>query len=148
MPVSIVCVRFVPPGPVMPSVVLEPDGKPLTVIASVPICGGGGGDVVVLKVAVTFCAVFIVTLHAPVPLHAPPQPAKLEPEAGVAVRLTIAPWLKFAAQVAPQLIPAGLLETVPAPEPALLTVSANCGALVVVKLEIGLVNVPSVVTNR
>src|SRR6185503_8239523 len=37
-----------------------------------------------LKVALTDCAEFIVTLHAPVPLQAPPQPAKVEPESGVA----------------------------------------------------------------
>ena len=33
----------------------------------------------------------IVTLQAPVPVQAPPQPANTEPETGVAVRLTEVP---------------------------------------------------------
>jgi hypothetical protein len=99
-------------------------------------------------VAVTFCAALIVTVHAPVPLHAPPQPAKLEPDAGVAVRLTLVPCAKLVVQVEPQLMPVGVLVTVPAPDPLLLTVNPNCGALEVVKLEVALVNVPSVLTKR
>lgn len=51
------------------------------------------------------------------------QPAKVEPLAMVAVRVTEAPLLNLAEQVEPQLIPVGLLVTVPEPEPALLTVS-------------------------
>jgi len=50
------------------------------------------------------------------PVHAPPNPEKLYPEAGVADRVTIVPSLKFAAQVVGQSIPAGLLVTVPLPE--------------------------------
>jgi hypothetical protein len=47
----------------------------------------------------------------------------VEPEAGVAVRVTVVPVLRLAEQVLPQLMPAGLLVTVPLPVPALLTVS-------------------------
>ncbi len=52
-------------------------------------CGGGGGAV--LKVAVTFLAELIVTLHAPVPAQTPPHPANTEPAAGAAAKLTIVP---------------------------------------------------------
>jgi hypothetical protein len=42
-----------------------------------------------LNVAVTVLLPFMVTLHVPVPEHPDPdQPAKVEPEAAVAVRLT------------------------------------------------------------
>ena len=53
----------------------------------------------------------------------PDQPAKVEPEAGVAVKVTAAPLLKVAEQVLPQLMPAGELVTVPLPVPVLLSVS-------------------------
>jgi hypothetical protein len=43
-------------------------------------------------------------MHAPVPVQAPPQPPKLEPELGVALRVTV-PGAKLALQVAPQSIP-------------------------------------------
>ena len=44
-----------------------------------------------LKVAVTDWFEFIVTVHAPVPEHAPPQPVNVEPVAGVAVSVTCVP---------------------------------------------------------
>jgi len=47
----------------------------------------------------------------------------VEPAAGVAVNVTTAPSLNDAAQVAPQLIPAGELATDPEPEPFFVTVS-------------------------
>ncbi len=53
----------------------------------------------------------------------PDQPAKTEPEAGVAVSVTAVPLLRVVEQALPQLIPAGLLVTVPLPVPALATVS-------------------------
>jgi hypothetical protein len=63
----------------------------------------------------------MVTAHAPVPLHAPLHPANVEPTAGVAVRITGVPAAYVAEHVAPQLIPAGLLVTVPSPVPTLFT---------------------------
>src|SRR5437763_15862353 len=45
------------------------------------------------KVAVTLLATDIVTLQAPVPLHAPLQPVKVENAAGVGVRVTTVPLL-------------------------------------------------------
>jgi hypothetical protein len=55
-----------------------------------------------------------------VPLQPPPlQPTNTESAAGVAVKVTLP--LKLAEQVVPQSIPAGLLVTVPLPEPLLAT---------------------------
>jgi hypothetical protein len=76
------------------------------------------------KLAVTDMAALIVTVQGPVPVQPPPlQPENVEPAAGVAVKVTAVPLVKPVAQVAPQEIPAGVLEMVPAPAPALLTVS-------------------------
>jgi hypothetical protein len=78
------------------------------------------------KLAVTAWSACIATVQAFVPEQpAPDQPAKREPAAGVAVSVTEVPSPYFAEQVAPQLIPAGADETVPAPEPALATVKVR-----------------------
>ncbi len=55
-------------------------------------------------------------LH-PVPVH----PAKVEPAAGVAVKVTTVPLVKVDEQVVPQLMPAGELVIVPVPVPVLTT---------------------------
>ena len=90
-----------------------------------------------MKVAVTAVAALTVTVHAPVPEQAPLQLAKTEPAAGAAVRVTAVTGVTDCAQVAPQLMPAGLLVTVPLPGalPALLTDSAKVdgGAVPTVK---------------
>lgn len=84
----------------------------------------------VLNVAVTEAAPPIVHEHvAAVPVHAPLQPAKTEPVAAVAVRVTRVPVVSASAQSVPHAIPAGLLETVPEPLPFLATVSVT-GAVV------------------
>ena len=49
----------------------------------------------------------------------PVQPAKVEPVAALAVKVTVVPLLKVPEQVLPQLMPAGELVTVPLPVPAL-----------------------------
>jgi len=78
------------------------------------------------KVAVTEAAALIVTVQGPVPEQPPPlQPEKVEPAAGVAVKVTAVPLANGAEHVAPQAMPAGLLVAVPAPAPALLTVSVK-----------------------
>src|SRR5574340_772359 len=80
------------------------------------------------KVAVTVVSAFMATLQTPVPAHALPlQPANAELAPATAVNCTLLPELKFAVQVAPQLMPAGVLVTVPLPAPAGVTVRANCG---------------------
>src|SRR5438093_12057311 len=74
------------------------------------------------KVAVTDWAALIVTTQIPVPLHpAPLQPLNTDPLAGVAVSVTGVPPANDALHVAPQLIPTGLLATVPLPLPAFVT---------------------------
>lgn len=65
------------------------------------------------------------TWQAPAPAHAPLQPANAEPASGVAVSVIGVPPAKLAEQVAPQLIPAGALVTVPEPAPVLATVSVG-----------------------
>ena len=80
------------------------------------------------NVAVTEVAAFIVTVQEPEPVQPPPlQPVNVEPAAGVAVKVTAVPLANAAEQVAPQEMPAGALETVPVPAPALLTVSERFG---------------------
>jgi hypothetical protein len=67
----------------------------------------------------------MVTLQVLVPEQSPPHPPKVEPEAGLAVSVTAVPLEKLALQVLPQLIPEGLLVTLPDPVPARVTLS--CG---------------------
>ena len=66
-----------------------------------------------------------MTTHVPVPEHGAPQPVNVEPVAGAAVNVTCVPLANGAAHVAPQLIPAGALVTVPVPVPALVTVKVK-----------------------
>jgi hypothetical protein len=74
-----------------------------------------------LKVAVT--AAVVATEHGPVPVQAPLQPAKTEPEAGVAVRRTVVLEENEPLHVGPQSMLTGDETTVPAPVPALLTLT-------------------------
>ncbi len=84
------------------------------------------GEAVELNVALTVDAAFTERVHvAAVPLQAPDQSASLEPDAAAAVSLTDVPLLNFALHVLPHLIPAGLLVTVPVPDPALSIVSSK-----------------------
>ena len=74
-----------------PTVQLIPAGLEVTVPLPVPVGITVKTGVVaasVPNVAVTPVAAFTVTVQVPVPLHAPLQPAKDEPEAGVAVKVT------------------------------------------------------------
>lgn len=77
-----------------------------------------------LKVAVTAFAALMVTEQVPVPVQAPLQPVKVDPAAAVSVKVTTVPLLKLALQVLGQLIPLGLLLTVPLPVPAGVTLNA------------------------
>lgn len=60
------------------------------------------------------------------PEHAPPQPAKKEPLAGLAVRVTgeyLTRFLDPVVQLGPQIVPPGLPLTVPFPKPLFSTVT-------------------------
>ena len=78
-----------------------------------------------LKVAVTERDSLIVTMHEPVPVQAPLQPVKIVRSPAVAVRVTSVLYAYDSLQSAPQSIPDGELVTVPAPSPALATVSTK-----------------------
>jgi hypothetical protein len=107
-----VAVQLIPAG----ALVTDPEPAPVFVTVSVLETS--------VNVAVTDRAPLIVTVHVPVPRQpAPLQPAKVEPAAGVAVSVTVVPWLNDDAQVTPQLIAAGALVTEPDPAPVFVTVS-------------------------
>src|SRR5438552_7133244 len=109
---------------------LIPSGLLVTVPAPAPAAETVSTNVRV-KVAVMEVSVVMATTHGAVPAQPPPlQPVNAEPGAGLAVRVTVASLANLAEQVDPQSIPAGALVTVPAPAPAVETVSANVGAKV------------------
>src|SRR5437773_11579873 len=106
---------------------VAPQVIPAGVLVTVPLPVPAGETVRMkvcdVKVAVTVVAAETVTTHVPVPEQPPPlQPLKVEPAAGVAVSVTAVPLVKLAEQVAPQVIPARALVTVPLPVPAGVTV--------------------------
>src|SRR3990172_3386838 len=73
---------------------------------------------VAAKLALTDTFAFTVTAHvSAVPVHAPLHPRKVAPLAGAAVRVTVVPQLK----------PPGLLVTVPAAEPRIVTLRSEVG---------------------
>src|SRR3954451_15345695 len=97
-----------------------PEGRPPRLTLSEPICR--------VNCALTATAEDMVTEHVLVPLQPPPlQPANTDPDAADAVKVTLLPAVKLALQVTPQLMPAGLLVTVPVPVPTVETVSV-CAA--------------------
>jgi hypothetical protein len=97
--------------------VIVPDPVP-TLCSAIRIWG-----IVGLNMAITEALEFSVNVQGVVPPQAPYHPPKVESELGVAVSVTDVPLGKSALQVAGQLIPAGLLMTVPAPAPSFCTVS-------------------------
>src|SRR5436309_2459064 len=109
---------------------VAPQAMPAGLLATVPAPAPALVSVRVkdctANVAVTEVAAFTVTVQVPVPEQPLPlQPVKVELASGVAVKVTAVPLANGAAHVAPQAMPAGLLFTVPAPAPALLTVSVK-----------------------
>ena len=94
------------------------------------------------NVPVTERLSFIVSVHVvAAPLQAPPQPLNRAWVPGVAVSVTVAPTLKLAEQLDPQVIPAGLLVTSPPAEPREVTVNvtetgANVAVTVVAALTV------------
>src|SRR3954454_13307601 len=114
---------------------VPPQSIPLGVLVTVPVptpsrdtLRSCGIDVSMLKVAVTACAASIVTTQSAVPEQpAPDHPAKSDPDAGFALRVTTVPSSKSLLQVSPQSMPAGELVTDPAPPPSSETSSACWG---------------------
>lgn len=87
------------------------------------------------KLAVIVVSDVGVNVHGPLPTQrAELHPTNTEFAAGVAVSVTAAPCATDAEHVAPQLIPEGLLTTVPAPSPAVATISVVCGGGAATKL--------------
>ena len=88
----------------------------------------GGGT----KAAMTFVAEFKVTEQAPLPVHAPAQPPKVEGEVGVSVRMTAVP-AGYVAEHVPVMIAADseqlicwrLSVTLPVPVPVGVTVKVK-----------------------
>ena len=71
-----------------------------------------------VKLADTLVFSFSVTMQRPaIPLHAPPQPARPQAIAEVALSVTLVPVSKLALQIEPQLIPDGELVTEPPGSP-------------------------------
>ena len=60
-----------------------------------------------------------------VPVQPPAQPTKVEPSAEAAVRVTAVPGAKLAPHVCPQLMPDGVLLTLPLPVPLRVTASTG-----------------------
>lgn len=90
----------------------------------------GGGTFTVAKLAVTESAPLKVTLQPDVPEQAPFHELNTSLAPADSLRVTFAPCGKTALQVVGQLIPGGLLVTVPAPEPVIETVSVSPGVKV------------------
>src|SRR5213592_4212631 len=110
-----------------------PEGALLTVPLPVPVLVTLRAKDCWTKPAVTEAAALMVTMQVPVPEQPPLQPEKVDPAVGVAVKVTAVPLANGAEHVAPQATPAGLLVTVPAPAPALVTVRVkDCTANVAV----------------
>ena len=114
----------------------ERDGRPQfrDVHDPTPVLPATSGSLVKVtvdtpKVAVTARAAVIVTVQLPAPTQLPPQPTKVEPEAGAAVKVTTVLMVNDAEHVAPHAMPAGVLVTVPLPAPALVTVRAKVGTV-------------------
>src|SRR5882672_12496378 len=83
-----------------------PAGEPVMVPVPVPDLLTVSVKDCCAKVAVTEVAALIVTVQVPVPEQPPPfQRVKVEPAAGVAVRVTAVPLANGAAHVAPQAMP-------------------------------------------
>jgi len=111
---------------------------PLPVPALVTVNVNDGSE----NVAATDRAALIATVHVDaVPVQLPVQPPKIEPPDDAAVSVTEVPLVYEAEHVAPQLIPAGELVTVPLPLPDLVTVRANVGAVKVAVTDVAVLTV-------
>ena len=107
-----------------------------------------GDEPCAVNVAAQLIAADIVTLPS-TQSALPLQPPKLDPAAGVAVSVTLWTTVNGALQAAPQLMPAGLLVTVPLPVPTFVIVRVFVGVASRVNVAVhvrfaDIVTVPSV----
>jgi len=102
------------------ALVTVPAPLPESVTVSSTVAGGGGAEA--LNVALTDVWFASNIVQVPVPEQAPDQPAKNELAFGFAVSVSDVPLANLALHAEPQLIPEGLLVTVPPPVPAFWTV--------------------------
>src|SRR5215467_9934703 len=123
-PVAAVAVKVTVVPDAKAKLQVAPHPIPAGLLVTVPIPAPAGVTVRVnvftgaVKVAVTVWSAFITTIQEPVPLQPPPlQPVNVEPPVGTAVRATVLPLGKSAAQVVPQEMPLGLPVTVQGPLP-------------------------------
>lgn len=106
----------------MPAGLLVTLPVPAPCLVTVSRCGDAVLDSEKLAAAVRACDMDTTQVGRE-PAQEPLQPANVEPAAGVAVSVTEVPVVKLALQLVPQLIPAGVLVTVPPPVPWRSTVS-------------------------
>ena len=128
-----VSVTWVPGGKLAVQVVVEVAEQmiPVGLLVTVPVAADPAGVEAIttvtvspaVNVAETVAAAVKVTVHAPIPVQLPPQPPKKKFVPAVSVSVTCVPWAKLAVHVVGQLIPAGLLVTVPAPAAGPVTVN-------------------------
>jgi hypothetical protein len=102
-----------------------PVGVEVTVPVPLPALLTVSGTVTRLNRAVIVAAALTVTLQAPVPVHAPDQPANTELGPAVGTNWTTEPAGKLAVQVVPQSMPTGFEATVPVPVPARLKATVS-----------------------
>ena len=103
-----------------------PAGALVIVPLPVPVLLTVNAICVMTKFALTDWAWLSVTAQVlVVPVQAPDQPLKLDPAAGVAVRVMAVFGAKLAVQVAPQSMPAGVLVIDPVPVPLVVMVNAK-----------------------
>ena len=95
----------IPPGELL----TVPLPVPMFVTLSEAVLGGA------VKLAETVCAAFMTMTQEPVPVQPPDQPENVEPPVALAVRVTELPVANSAAHALPQLMPAGVLVTMPLP---------------------------------
>jgi hypothetical protein len=111
---------------------LMPAGLLVTVPLPVPAFDNVSVYVIGTKLKVAVQLTVLLTVMLPLEQAASPdQPAKTDPLAGTAVRVTTVPLTKLLEQPLPQFMPAGELVTLPLPVPARLTVTVKLAAGVV-----------------
>src|SRR5262249_34047858 len=103
-----------------------------------PLQSTGVVDPSLVKLAPTVLAAVIVTRHSWVRLTGsrPVQTPGSEPAAGVPFRVPAVPSVNSAEHSVPQLMPDGVLTTVPEPLPALVTLRVNLGVAALAKLAV------------